>query len=92
MVYVVRRRLDLQERVIPFFNRNPLLSEKQRTSEIFADIVHSMGAGEHMSGAGFDRLVRLAFQMNGDGRYRKWELEEIVGTQNPQRLYAEPDR
>ena len=90
LVYVVRRRRHLMERVIPFFHRNPLLSEKQRTFELFAIIVESMEAGAHLNRSGFDRLVRLAFQMNGDGRYRKWKLDEIVEIQNPQRLYAEP--
>ena len=48
-----------------------------------------MDKGEHLNRQGFERLVRLAFRMNGDGRYRKWPLAEVLGTQNPQRLYAE---
>jgi hypothetical protein len=88
LVYVVRRRRDLAERVIPFFRRNPLLSEKRTTFERFATIVTQMEAGVHHSSSGFERLVRLAFEMNGGGRYRRWTLEEVVGAQNPQRLYA----
>ncbi len=90
LVYVVRRRQDLMERVIPFFRRNPLISEKQTTFEIFATIVSEMEAGTHLERSGYERLVRLAFRMNGDGRYRKRRLEEVLGTQNPQRLYAGP--
>jgi hypothetical protein len=77
------------ERVIPFFRRNPLLSAKGETFERFAIIVTQMEAGEHHSRSGFERLVRLAFEMNGGGRYRKWALGEVIGNQNPQRLYAE---
>ena len=88
LVFVVRRRPDLLERVIPFFRRNPLLSEKKDTFERFAIIVTQMEAGAHHSRSGFERLVRLAFEMNGGGRYRKWALEEVIGNQNPQRLYA----
>ena len=76
------------ERVIPFFIRNPLLSEKRDTLDIFATIVSQMEAGTHLSRSGFERLVRLAFEMNGGGRYRRWTLGEVIGIQNPQRLYA----
>lgn len=88
LVFVVRRRSDLSERVIPFFIRNPLLSSKRETFGHFATIVESMESGEHLAPLGFERLVRLAFQMNDGGRYRKWTLEEVLGIQNPQRLYA----
>ena len=88
LVYVVRRRRDLLERVIPFFRRNPLLSEKSETFDRFAIIVTQMEAGTHHARSGFERLVRLAFEMNGEGRYRRWTLGEVIGNQNPQRLYA----
>ena len=90
LVFVVRRRSDLETRVIPFFTRNPLISDKRHSFEIFALIVHEMSAGEHLTRLGFERLVRLAFDMNGEGRYRKLSLEEVLGIQNPQRLYARP--
>ena len=88
MVYVVRRRQDLLDKVIPFFHRNPLLSDKRRSFDLFATIVRHMAAGRHHTREGFEHLSRLAFQMNGAGVYRKWRLEEVIGTQNPQRLYA----
>ena len=88
LVFVVRRRSDLLERVIPFFIRNPLLSEKRETFERFAIIVRSMEARNHLESTGFERLVLLAFEMNGEGRYRRWTLEDVLGRQNPQRLYA----
>ena len=47
-----------------------------------------MEAGTHHSRSGFERLVQMAFEMNGGGRYRKWPLGEVIGNQNPQRLYA----
>jgi hypothetical protein len=89
-VYVVRRRSDLRERVVPFFIRNPLLSSKRETFEHFATIVDAMENGEHLTPLGFERLVHIAFQMNDGGRYCRWTLEEVLGIQNPQRLYARP--
>ena len=85
----VRCRADLLEKVIPFFERNRLLSEKRHSFETFSVIVGEMAAGSHHSGPGFERLVRLAFSMNGQGGYRRWRLEDVLGFQNPQRLHAE---
>ena len=75
--------------MIPFFERNPLLSEKRESFEAFREIVQSIPTGEHLERAGFERLVRLACTMNGEGRYRKTSLEDVVGRENPQRLHAE---
>jgi hypothetical protein len=70
-VLVVRRRQDLLERVIPFFERNPLLSCKQDEFITFAGIVRAMAGGEHLAKEGFERLAAAALQMNGGGRYRR---------------------
>ena len=70
-VLVVRRRQDLLERVIPFFERNPLLSCKQDEFVTFAFIVRAMARGEHLAPEGFERLAARALRMNGGGRYRR---------------------
>jgi hypothetical protein len=70
-VLVVRRRQDLLEKVIPFFERNPLLSCKQDEFNTFAAIVRAMAKGEHLAEKGFERLAAEALQMNGGGRYRR---------------------
>ena len=88
LVYVVRDRDALLERVIPFFERNPLLSSKQVDVETFASIVRAMALNEHRSEVGFGRLLDLAVSMNGGGRFRKVRWKELVAVQNPQRLHA----
>jgi LAGLIDADG DNA endonuclease family protein len=70
LVYVVRRRVDLLCRVIPFFEAQPLLSGKRDDFLVFADIVRSMSRGLHLSEEGFQALRNRALQMNGGGRYR----------------------
>ncbi|GBD85660.1 LAGLIDADG endonuclease [bacterium BMS3Abin02] len=89
LVFVVRRRRDLLDHVIPFFERNPLLSDKQQTFVSFATIVQAMAEKVHLEYEGFVQLVRLAFTMNANGAYRKWKMSDVIGVQNPQRLYAE---
>ena len=56
LVYVVRKRDDLLRHVIPFFERSPLLSSKQKDFEKFAAIVRAMSAGRHRTPEGFSRL------------------------------------
>ena len=88
LVFVVRNRDDLLERVIPFFERNPLLSSKQADFEKFARIVRAQALGHHRTASGFRRLLDVALSMNGGGRFRKVRWNELVALQNPQRLHA----
>ena len=92
LVFVVRNRDDLLERVIPFFERNPMLSTKQADFEKFAEVVRELALGHHRTDAGFRRLLDLALSMNGGGRFRKVRWKELVATQNPQRLHARQGR
>ncbi len=75
VVLVVRNRQNLVERVVPFFERFPLRSSKQREFQTFATIVRSMERGEHLTKEGMTQILRQAFAMNG-GRYRKRSLQD----------------
>jgi hypothetical protein len=88
LVLVVRERQALLERVIPFFERVPLLSSKRADFEKFARIVRQMAQGHHRTHAGFGELLEVALSMNGSGRFRQVRWRELVALQNPQRLYA----
>ena len=88
LVFVVRERQALLERVIPFFERVPLLSSKQADFGKFAHIVRGMALGHHLTLAGFGELLEVALSMNGGGRFRQVRWNELVAAQNPQRLYA----
>ena len=79
MVFVVRRRQDLLAKVIPFFERNPLISSKQRDFETFADVVKAMASGEHREEVGFVRILELGLSMNGNGRFRQVRWRSLIG-------------
>jgi LAGLIDADG endonuclease len=79
LVYVVRRRGDLLEHVIPFFEQSPLLSSKQEDFEKFAAIVRSMALGHHRTSGGFSRLLEEALSMNGAGRFRSVRWKDVIG-------------
>jgi LAGLIDADG endonuclease len=81
VVFVVRRRVDLLQRVVPFFEMSPLLSAKQADFEKFALVVNGMAAGRHRTPSGFDALLRVALSMNGAGRHRKTRWLELIKSQ-----------
>jgi LAGLIDADG endonuclease len=58
------------ERVIPHFERYPLLSGKQRDFELFARICGLMARRRHRSSSGMQEIVRLAGRMNPSGKRR----------------------
>ena len=77
-VYVVRDRDDLLMTVIPFFEKNILLSPKYEDFRKFSSIVKSMHKRVHFEREGFISLLREAFSMNRKGIYRKTDLDEII--------------
>jgi hypothetical protein len=80
LVYVVRRRHDLFEHVVPFFERSPLLSSKHEEFEKFAAIVRSMALGHHRTFGGFSRFLDEALSMNGGGRFRSVRWREVISS------------
>ncbi|TMM09791.1 MAG: endonuclease [Actinobacteria bacterium] len=80
LVFVVRRREDLLNRVIPFFERQPLLSSKKKDFDKFARIVRAMALGRHRTASGFKELLAEALSMNGNGRFRKVRWSELIGS------------
>ena len=77
---VIRRREDLLEHVIPFFERTPLLSGKQQEFETFARPVGAMEFGHHRTDSGFQELLTAALSMNGAGRHRRVRWQELIST------------
>jgi hypothetical protein len=74
-----RRLVDILDRVIPHFERYPLLSSKRLDFEAFASICKMMGRGAHLSRDGLRDIARLAHSMNVGGK-RRYALEEILRT------------
>ena len=74
-----RRLDDLVGRVIPHFERYPLLSGKRLDFERFASVCRLMAAGEHRRRTGLIRVVELAAGMNPSGR-RRYETKAILAS------------
>jgi LAGLIDADG endonuclease len=74
-----RRLGDLIERVIPHFDRFPLLSGKRLDYDRFAKICRLMSADAHRTARGLIEIVELTIGMNPSGK-RRYRAEEILAT------------
>ncbi len=79
MTFSINARKSLLERVIPFFERYPLITKAEEFGR-FKQIVRLMERREHWTIEGFQRLVTLAYEMNQQGKGRKHSKEYIFST------------
>ena len=75
--YEVRSLDDLIQKIIPHFNKYPLLSSKQKDFELFKRVCYLMKEGRHRVASGLEQAVTLAYQMNPGGK-RKYTKEDIL--------------
>ena len=72
--FIVERRDDLLEVIIPFFRSYAMLSSKQRDFEKFAACVELISAGRHLTPDGLIEIAEIAETMN----HRK-PRHELIG-------------
>ena len=77
LTYAVDSLRDLEGHVLPFFERHPPVV-KGADFRLFAEVVRSMRRKEHLTDAGFEHAVRLAYAMNADGKQRSRTLEMVL--------------
>ena len=77
-VFCVRDRQDLLKRIIPFFRKEHLQTEKANDFALFARVVEAMADGQHRTDAGVRKVLTWAYQMNGGGRYRRQDLQKTL--------------
>ena len=81
---------EIIEKVIPFFQKYPVLSEsKKRNFAIFCKIAALMNKGEHRNLSGLKKILEYREKLNqGKGRTRKYSIDDVFPKENPQRLYV----
>lgn len=77
-VYCVDNTKQLIGRIIPFFEQYSLIGEKHNNFSLFREIVFGLSQRKHFTKEGFVEMVKLCFQMNRNGKYRKYSLETIL--------------
>jgi CheY-like chemotaxis protein len=63
LIYRVRQLADLQQVIVPFFQRYPLQTAKSNDFALFAEVVIRMGRGEHLSLDGLEAIRQLKGRM-----------------------------
>jgi hypothetical protein len=76
--FSVKRRADLLERVLPFFEANPLRTAKQLDFEKFATVLRFMQAGGHLTESGVRHIASVTETMNRKQRSRYLESSEAI--------------
>ncbi len=71
-----RRLNDLVGKVLPHFERYPLMSGKQNDVDLLATVCRMMVDKHHLRGAGLLAIAELASQMNPSGS-RRYSVTEI---------------
>jgi hypothetical protein len=79
--YIVGRRSDLLERIIPFFQRHPLRTSKQQDFEKFARCMAIVQGGRHLTREGLVEIAQIAETMNH--RKPRHELIRILRDHTP---------
>jgi len=85
--FSVKRRSDLIDRVVPYFEVNPLRTAKRADFEQFTHVLQMMQAGEHMSEAGLRIIASITESMNRRQRSRFLESSEAI--RQPSRTTSE---
>ena len=74
-VFVVRDQQDLLTRVVPFFERYPIQSDKRSQFEKFKTVLLLIQQRKHLKRDGFAEIVQIASEMNTRAkRYSKGRI------------------
>ena len=78
--YEVRSSDEVIKKIIPHFEKYPLLSDKQKDFEFFKQVCFLMQRNLHREKNGLEKIMNLAFKMNPSGKrkYTKAEMQKAL--------------
>ena len=76
--FSVKRRRDLVDRLVPYFEEHPLRTAKKADFVRFAAVLHMMEAGEHLELDGLRRIAQMTEQMNRRQQSRFLKSSEAI--------------
>ena len=78
--YEIRSVQELIEKIIPHFEKFPMLSSKQKEFKIFAAICRKMKENQHLTAEGFQQILKLAEHLNAGSKkkYLRNAIQSIV--------------
>ena len=78
MRYAVKRRSDLIDVIVPFFEEHPLRTAKQQDFEFFCQAIVMMRRDLHLTREGLAEIAGLTERMNRKQRSRYLESSEAI--------------
>ena len=66
--FEVRSVTELVEKVIPHFEKYPLLSSRRKDFDLFSEICKTMYEKKHLTEKGFEKIVLNSLALNPSGR------------------------
>ena len=78
MRYAVKRRSDLVDLIIPFFEEHPLRTAKQHDFESFCAVISMMKRDLHLTREGLEQIARITETMHRKQRSRYLESSEAI--------------
>ena len=88
LVFLVDNRRQLTEKIIPFFEKYELLTKFNDFAK-FKDVILGLENKMHHRKDTFIELIKKCYEMNLEGKQRRYKIEEILEDLNkrdPQRL------
>ncbi len=84
--------LDIIQKVIPYFQKYPFLSDsKARNFSLFCKVAKLMEKGEHRNLLGLRKIIDLREKINeGKGRKRKYSITDIFPTKESSETICRP--
>jgi hypothetical protein len=76
--FSVKRRSELVDVILPFFEEHPLRTAKRADFEKFCTVLQMMQDGQHLKMRGLERISALTEQMNRRQRSRFLESSEAI--------------
>jgi hypothetical protein len=76
--FSVKRRRDLVDVIVPFFEEHPLITAKRSDFDRFNAVLQMMQGGAHLTIDGLGRIAALTEQMNRRQRSRFLESSEAI--------------
>lgn len=75
--YEVRNIDELRKKIIPHFEKFPLMTIKRNDFQIFKQICEKVAQMKHLNHQYLKEIIKLAFKMNGSGK-RKYSEAELL--------------
>ncbi len=64
VMFIVRKRRELLDQIIPFFDTYPLRGRKRENYELWKQVVYLVEQGKHLTPEGSEEIIEIKARMN----------------------------